>query len=109
MVKRINNTAKFLLDTGLLFEINRRVLHPFGLALEVVVEDKKVVLGKLWDCRKDPEGIIYTEETFKDGQDKFNKFMEEFGKEKIKTRENIMGFIEQDDGDWSPVKPPEEQ
>jgi hypothetical protein len=31
--------GEFLLNTGLLFEINRKVLHPFGLALELVEQE----------------------------------------------------------------------
>jgi hypothetical protein len=46
---------------GFLQEVNRRVLHPAGLALEVIHEaDGTVHLGGVWDYRDDPEGIIYT-------------------------------------------------
>jgi len=39
-IKRIAEPGQYLMDTGLLFEINRRVLHPFGLALEVIVHEE---------------------------------------------------------------------
>ena len=32
--------ARLLVDSGLLFEINRKVLHPQGLALEVFAYDQ---------------------------------------------------------------------
>ena len=35
-IKRVADPAKLLLETGLLFDINRSILHPLGLALEVV-------------------------------------------------------------------------
>lgn len=47
---------------GYLQEVNRVVLHPCGLALEVVVsEDGTERFGGVWDYRDDPEGIVYGE------------------------------------------------
>jgi len=47
-------------ERGYLQELNRRFLHPLGLALEVVVdEDGSESLGGIWDYRSDPEGIRY--------------------------------------------------
>lgn len=52
-------------EAGYLQEVNRRVLHPLGLALEVTVEaDGTEHLSGVWDYRDDPEGI-----TFGDGVD----------------------------------------
>ena len=48
---------------GYLQELNRRFLHPLGLALEVVVADDGTErLGGVWDYRDDPEGILYGDE-----------------------------------------------
>lgn len=45
---------------GYLQELNRRFLHPLGLALEVLVaDDGTESLGGIWDYRADPEGICY--------------------------------------------------
>lgn len=45
---------------GLLMEVNRRIFHPMGLALEVVTEeDGSERLGGIWDYRDDPVGIIF--------------------------------------------------
>jgi len=51
-------------ELGLLQEINRRVLHPCGLAIEVVVDTEtgEETLGGVWDFRDDPEGLIYRDE-----------------------------------------------
>jgi hypothetical protein len=47
-------------ELGFLQEVNRRVLHPAGLALEIVVEeDGTEHLGGVWDYRDDPEGMVY--------------------------------------------------
>lgn len=47
---------------GYLQELNRRFLHPLGLAFEVrVVDGRAVEFGGVWDYRDDPEGIVYGE------------------------------------------------
>lgn len=47
-------------DEGYLQEVNRRFLHPLGLALEATVEsDGSVSLSGVWDDRDDPEGTRY--------------------------------------------------
>jgi len=47
---------------GLLQEVNRKVLHPMGLALSVECEDGVAVrFGQVIDCRDDPEGFRYDE------------------------------------------------
>ena len=48
-------------DLGLLQEVNRRLLHPLGLALAVAVadEDGTVRLDSILDWRDDPEGVIF--------------------------------------------------
>ena len=54
---------------GLIFEINRLLLHPLGLALSGAIDEKtgEEVLDCIWDCRDDPEGIIFDEEAWKRG------------------------------------------
>jgi len=51
-------------ELGLLQEINRRVLHPCGLAIEVVIDTEtgEETFGGVWDFRDDPEGLIYRDE-----------------------------------------------
>lgn len=48
---------------GFIQEINRKLLHPCGLALEVIVDketgDEK--LGGVWDYRDDPEGMLFAD------------------------------------------------
>jgi hypothetical protein len=50
-------------DLGFIQEINRQLLHPCGLALEVIVdlETGEEKLGGVWDYRDDPEGIRFLE------------------------------------------------
>lgn len=96
-MKRIKNTPEFLVENGLLFEINRLILHPLGLALEIeLTDDGKFVFGKLWDCRDDAEGVLFSPDTWDDGQEKLDKYMKSEGKEAHESRKKILGFIVQD-------------
>lgn len=73
-------SAEEFQQLGYLHEVNRRVLHPLGLALEIHVVRKKIKLrdrlrwlrwmwrhtrvgaswvGGVWDYRDDPEGMNY--------------------------------------------------
>lgn len=57
-IKRMG--AKEFREVGFLHEVNRLVLHPLGLALEVVVnDDGSETIGGVWDYRDDPEGMIF--------------------------------------------------
>jgi hypothetical protein len=57
-VKRID--IKEFREKGYLQELNRRFLHPLGLALEIISEDDGTEkLGGVWDYRDDEEGIYY--------------------------------------------------
>lgn len=96
-IKYISNPTQFLIDSGLLFAINQNVLHPLGLALAVNEGEEAGTSGEIsiWDCRKDPEGILYGDKTFSSGTDKYEKFMQEFGLKKLKEREDLLGYLVQ--------------
>jgi hypothetical protein len=52
---------------GFLQELNRRFLHPCGLALSVEVhEDGTETFDSIFDFRDDPEGILFEEKLFDD-------------------------------------------
>jgi hypothetical protein len=105
--------AKFLLDSGLLFEINRSILHPFGLAIEVIIDDSIPVteslgldeepvvkdpiirIGDVWDFRTEPGGMQFADESYAEGLIKFTKFMQEFGSAKLAQRKQLLGYIKQ--------------
>jgi hypothetical protein len=82
--------------TGLLFEINRRVLHPYGFALALSYDDAtKRVDGMRLICTKDQEGITYPPETFEEANARLQKFLDDEGNGKIECRLRALGFIEQ--------------
>lgn len=88
-------TAREFMDIGLLQEINRRFLHPMGLALEVVINDldNTCVFGEVWDYRDDPEGMIFSDSTIntKETTEKEERVKEMFN-EKKEVRENKFGW-----------------
>lgn len=64
-IKRID--IKEFREIGYLQEVNRKFLHPLGLALEVnIADDGTETLGGIWDYRDDPEGVVYVEGTIDD-------------------------------------------
>lgn len=92
MAKRIK--AKEFTELGLLQEVNRLLLHPMGLALEVVVEeDGSYRFGDIWDYMDDPEGLVFGDSTaeseaFKEKAERVNKMFEE----KRAKREKNLGW-----------------
>ena len=83
MTKYQTDPAKFLLDTGLLFEINRDILHPLGLALAVQVpgvgdpptDPKTERMTCFLQVDDDPEGMSFSEEALKDGAAKLGAYL----------------------------------
>ena len=93
-MKRIG--FKPLFDSGLIFEINRSILHPLGYALVykpgVTPDDQDALL--LYQTTDD-EGMLYMEENFMDGAAKFAVYMKNIGEKLLQKRMNIRGFIRQ--------------
>ncbi len=59
-IKRMG--VKEFRERGLLHEVNRRILHPLGLALEVVGEqDGSFRFGEVWDFRDAKGGMVFDE------------------------------------------------
>lgn len=95
-VKRI--PIKEFRKLGCLQEINRRLLHPCGLALEVVIDPEtgEETLGGVWDYRDDPEGMLYSEEMLSSekGLEKTKNFQRLFESKKEYREENFGYFIQ---------------
>jgi hypothetical protein len=97
-IKLIN--IKEFREKGYLQELNRRFLHPLGLALSVKFdENDNEILGSVWDYRNDEEGIYY--DLLNSNDDRINKFKEkaqyidnEFNKRKDKRIEIFNDIIE---------------
>lgn len=93
---------KEFLASGFLFEINRRVLHPHGLALAADVDlddagEVEAVQGFtcVVDSRDDADGFVYADDTFADGLAKWLQYMERDGEARLQERRRRLGFVEQ--------------
>lgn len=84
-------------ELGYLQEINRRFLHPLGMALSIKQEeDGTETIAGIWDCRGDADGIYYdinqSEDERKERFRKNFEFVEaEMGK-RLEQREKMLGF-----------------
>lgn len=95
-IKRIN--IKEFREKGYLQELNRRFLHPLGLALEVSIDDANGIekLNGIWDYREEDDGLIYDisnsniqrEDKFKEKK----KFIDEEFEKRCKIRKEKLGF-----------------
>ena len=98
----IKSFPRFLVDNGLIFEINRKVLHPLGLAMIVDVDSKgrggtrKLAITALVET-EDPEGWLYDKDGFEVGLQNFEAFLEKVGQERLEARKEKYGFIIQED------------
>lgn len=90
------SAADFLFESGLFFEINRRILHPLGLSLELKTVNGELRINKLMlDLRDSPAGVIYSEAELKEHEKRIIDFMNAFGIEKMQERQNLLGYIVQ--------------
>lgn len=94
-IKRID--IKEFREKGYLQELNRRFLHPLGLALEVIIDnDGTEKLGGVWDCRDYPEGIYYdldhSDPTRREGVKNNKDFIDRELSERLDIRRTKLGF-----------------
>lgn len=85
----------FLIESGLLFEINRRILHPLGLAMVATLEEdgSHKINDILFDGRHIPGGLEYDQITLVLSEDRLFEFMDEFGVGKMQERKRIKGYV----------------
>jgi hypothetical protein len=101
--KYVRDPASFLVDSGLLFEINRRILHPLGLAIAVDVPakgtpeaNKDTSPMRVLDVRDDPEGFCFDDETYTQGKAKLVAFLNKLQfQKKLMARRASLGYVVQ--------------
>lgn len=87
---KIENPVQFLTDNGILFEMNRQVLHPLGLELHFHLDDEGRVTGiDLLDNRGASEPIYFSAEAFDEGRERYEKYMGEHGRRNMQKRRQI--------------------
>jgi hypothetical protein len=93
-IKRID--IKEFREKEYLQELNRRFLHPLGLALEIIQEDGTEILGGIWDYREDKDGIYY--DINNSDIERINRFKEKKSfidselEKRNEERKNLLGF-----------------
>lgn len=96
-MKRVENYVRFMVDSGLIFEINRQVLHPLGLAIVVNVHEENnkwlAIEGLYKVDSEDKEGFLFDEETFNVGYEKYRRYLLKSGQKMLDSRNNILGYI----------------
>lgn len=92
---------QFLKDNGLLFELNRAVLHPLGLTLQVDADGKAELLQT-----DDPAGMVFPENAFQEGEVKLMEYMEREGFSKLASRQAFLRYAQQTDPDQGDSSPP---
>lgn len=78
---------------GYLQELNRKFLHPLGLAIEVNINDDGTEsFGEAWDYRDDPEGMSFDESMIDDEFiERARRIHSEFNSHS-KVRERNLGY-----------------
>ena len=90
MRPKIENPVEFLRENGILFEINRQVLHPLGLELDFVQDDEGGITGiELEDNRDQPDPIGFPPEAFNEGRDRYEDYLAARGRDNIQKRRRL--------------------
>lgn len=107
MRPKIEDPVEFLRDAGILFEINRQVLHPLGLELEFRLdEDGGIAEMELQDNRDRPDAISFSAEEFNEGRSRYEDYLRAHGRRNIRKRRDL-GMVIQTGPD-APLAPDSE-
>ena len=104
-LKYAKNPVKILVERGFVLEINRKLLHPLGLAMAVdwpdtpeekaAAETGETVTVRLWDCQDDPEGILFDDDALMvERRESLEATLTEAAP-RLKTRRDLLGYVVQ--------------
>lgn len=94
-MKKIDRPSRFLEDNGILFELNRQILHPLGMELRFRMDEEGEPQGlELLDNRSEPTPIYFTAEEFDGGRAKYEKYLRDHGRLNMQKRRR-MGVVTQ--------------
>jgi hypothetical protein len=87
---RIENPVEFLIDHGILFEMNRQVLHPLGLELHFRLDDEgRITAIDLLDNRAGIQPISFSPEAFVAGRERYERYLADHGRRNMQKRRQI--------------------
>ena len=103
----IKSYPRYLVDKGLLFEINRKVLHPLGLAMIIDISRGKSKQLDIIGIEEtdDPDGFMYPDEAFEIGADNYLRFLNAGSQKRLDLRQERFGFAIQETPDVEEIKP----
>ncbi|RMH15259.1 MAG: hypothetical protein D6701_10230 [Gemmatimonadetes bacterium] len=94
-MKRIENPVQFLVENGIMFELNRQVLHPLGMELRIHLDDDGDVDSiELLDNRDNPAPIYFSPEEYEAGRARYEQYLNEHGKANLQKRRRIGAVIQ---------------
>ena len=86
----IENPVEFLIDNGILFEMNRQVLHPLGLELHFRLDDDgRITAIDLLDNRGGDQPISFAPEAFAAGRGRYEAYLAEHGRRNMQKRRKV--------------------
>ena len=102
----IKSYPRYLVDKGLLFEINRKVLHPLGLAMIIDISRGKSKQLSIIGIAEtdDPDGFMYPDEAFEIGADNYQRFLDAGTQKRLDHRQKKFGFAIQETPDVVEIK-----
>lgn len=94
----VEHPEKFLLSTGLLYNINRTVLHPLGLSLTVTVSEdtgeEDATVHVTLHQTDDLEGFKFPEEQIENMEARWQKYLST-QRPRLLAKAQKLGFIQQ--------------
>lgn len=95
--RKIKDPEKYLEESGLLFHINRTILHPIGLSLMLSLREspsgERTTVLELYET-DNPYGYVVGEARFEKQEQIYQEFLETV-KPKVAARGSKLGFIVQ--------------
>lgn len=94
VTRKINTiSVKEFRRLGYLQELNRKFLHPLGMALSVKTDDYGEYFDVIWDERTDPEGIRYDDDMIDDEFIERAKYLEAEFARRAAVRYKKLGYV----------------
>lgn len=81
----------YLVDSGILFEINRTIMHPMGVAMSIKTAEDGTRTVELKDFRAAPEQMFFPESTYRACEKKWASFCSDFAFKQLERRRKHMG------------------
>jgi hypothetical protein len=87
---KTENPVEFLVENGVLFEMNRQVLHPLGLELHFRLNDEgRLTAIDLLDNREGAQPISFSPEAFDAGRARYEQYLKEHGRRNMLKRRKV--------------------